>query len=54
MHLMGHWIHDQMSQTYFPNQNWGDGDSYTTAGDTMANPSWGSVIKLTYTISPSC
>ncbi|MGA3009029.1 MAG: carboxypeptidase regulatory-like domain-containing protein, partial [Terracidiphilus sp.] len=43
MHLMGHWIHDQMSQTYFPNQNWGDGDSYTTAGDTMANPSWGSV-----------
>jgi hypothetical protein len=53
MHLMGHWIHDQMSQTYFPNQNWGDGDSYTTAGDTMANPSWGSVIKLTYTISPN-
>jgi hypothetical protein len=53
MHLMGHWIHDQMSQTYFPNQNWGDGDSYTTAGDVMANPSWGTVIKLTYTISPN-
>jgi hypothetical protein len=53
LHLMGHWIHDQMSQTYFPNQNWGDGDSYTTAGDIMANPSWGSVIKLTQTISSS-
>jgi len=53
MHLMGHWIHDRMSQTYFPNQNWGDGDSYTTAGDVFGNPSWGTVIKLTQTISPS-
>ncbi len=53
LHLMGHWIHDRMSQTYFPNQNWGDGDSYTTAGDVFGNPSWGSVIKLTQTISPS-
>jgi hypothetical protein len=53
MHLMGHWIHDRMSQTYFPNQNWGDGDSYTTAGDVFGNPSWGTVIKLTQTISPT-
>ncbi len=53
VHLMGHWIHDRMSQTFFPNQNWGDGDSYTTAGDVFGNPSWGTVIKLTYTISPT-
>ncbi len=53
LRLMGDWIHDQMSQTYFPNQNWGDGDSYATTGDVFANPSWGSVIKLTQTISPT-
>jgi hypothetical protein len=51
MHLMGHWIHDQMSQTFIPTQ-W-SGDSYDTVGDVFANPSWASVIKLTQTLSPS-
>ena len=50
-HLMGSWIHDNMSQTYFPTQ-W-SGDSYSTVGDVFSNPSWGSVIKLTQTLSPS-
>ncbi len=51
MHLMGHWIHDQMSQTIIPTQ-W-SGDSYDTVGDVFANPSWSGVIKLTQTLSPS-
>jgi hypothetical protein len=50
-HLMGHWIHDQMSQTIFPTM-W-SGDSYDTIGDVFANPSWASVIKLSQTLSPS-
>jgi hypothetical protein len=49
--LMGHWIHDTMSQTYFPPQ-WGGGN-YVTVGDVFSNPSWGAVIKLTQTLSPS-
>lgn len=51
MHLMGHWIHDQMSQTNIPTQ-W-SGDSYDTVGDVFANPSWSGVIKLTQTLSPT-
>lgn len=51
LHLMGHWIHDQMSQTYFPDM-WSN-DSYPTAGNIFENPTWGSVIKLTHTISPT-
>lgn len=51
MHLLGHWIHDQMSQTYYPAM-WSN-DSYPTAGDIFENPTWGTVIKLTYTISPN-
>ncbi len=50
-HLMGHWIHDQMSQTNYPSM-W-DGDSYYTVGTVFANPSWASVIKLTQTLSPT-
>ena len=49
--LMGHWIHDQMSQTIFPSM-W-SGDNYVTVGNVFANPSWGTVIKLTQTLSPS-
>jgi len=49
--LMGHWIHDSMEQTYYPPQ-W-SGVSYVTVGNTFANPSWGTVIKLTQTISPT-
>jgi hypothetical protein len=49
--LMGHWIHDQMTQTIFPSM-W-SGDSYVTIGNVFANPSWGTVVKLTQTLSPT-
>jgi len=49
--LMGHWIHDQMSQTIFPSM-WSS-DSYTTVGNVFANPSWGTAIKLTQALSPT-
>lgn len=51
LHLMGHFIHDQMSQTYYPDM-WSN-DSYPTTGNVFGNPSWGSVIKLTQTLSPT-
>ncbi|WP_158794581.1 TonB-dependent receptor [Granulicella sp. L60] len=51
LHLMGHWIHDQMSQTIFPTQ-W-SGDSYPTVGNVFANPSWAAVINLSQVISPT-
>ena len=51
MHLMGHFIHDEMSQTYYPDM-WSS-DSYPTTGNVFGNPTWGSVIKLTQTISPN-
>jgi hypothetical protein len=50
-HLMGHWIHDQMSQTIYPSE-W-SGSSYYTVGTVFANPSWASVIKLSQDLSPS-
>ncbi len=50
-HLMGHWIHDSMDQTIFPSM-W-DGDNYVTVGDVFNNPTWGTVIKLTQTLSPT-
>ena len=50
-HLMGHWIHDQMSQTIFPDM-WSN-NSYVTTGDVFKNPTWGSVIKLTQSLSPT-
>ncbi|HEY1499662.1 MAG TPA: carboxypeptidase regulatory-like domain-containing protein, partial [Acidobacteriaceae bacterium] len=50
-HLLGSWIHDQMSQTEIPTQ-W-SGDSYATVGDVFKNPSWAAVIKLTQTLSPT-
>jgi hypothetical protein len=51
LHLMGDFIHDQMSQTIYPDM-WSN-DSYDTTGNVFGNPSWGSVIKLTQTISPT-
>ena len=51
LHLMGHFIHDEMSQTYYPDM-WSN-DTYPTTGDVFGNPTWGSVIKLTQTISPT-
>jgi hypothetical protein len=51
MHLMGHWMHDQMTQTIIPTM-W-SGDSYDTVGDVFQNPSWSSVIQLSHTITPN-
>jgi hypothetical protein len=51
LQLMGHYLHDQVSQTYFP-PLWGD-STYPTVGTAMLNPSWSSTIKLTQTLSPS-
>ena len=49
--LMGHWIHDQMEQTIYPDM-WSN-NSYVTTGDVFKNPTWGTVIKLTQTLSPT-
>jgi hypothetical protein len=49
--LMGHYLHDAVTQTYFP-PLWGD-STYPTVGTAMLNPSWSSVVKLTQTYSPS-
>lgn len=49
--LMGHYLHDAVSQTYFP-PLWGN-STYPTVGTAMLNPSWSSTIKLTQTYSAS-
>jgi hypothetical protein len=49
--LMGHYLHDAVTQTYYP-PLWGD-STYPTVGTAMLNPSWSSTIKLTQTYSPS-
>jgi hypothetical protein len=51
LQLMGHYLHDQVSQTYFP-PLWGD-STYPTVGTAMLNPSWSSTIKLTQTLTPN-
>jgi hypothetical protein len=51
LQLMGHYLHDSVSQTYYP-PLWGD-STYPTVGTAMLNPSWSSTIKLTQTLSPS-
>lgn len=51
LQLMGHYLHDQTTQTYYP-PLWGD-SSYPTVGTAMLNPSWSSTIRLTQTISPN-
>ena len=51
LQLMGHYLHDQTTQTYFP-PLWGD-SSYPTVGTAMLNPSWSATIKLTQTLSPT-
>jgi hypothetical protein len=50
--LMGHYLHDDVSQTYY-GPLWGNSSYYPTVGNTMTNPSYSSVIKLTQTYSPS-
>ncbi|AXC13343.1 Oar protein [Acidisarcina polymorpha] len=49
--LMGHYLHDQTSQAYYP-PLWSDG-SYPTVGSTLLNPSWAATVKLTQTLSPN-
>jgi len=51
-HLLGSWIHDQMSQTLYPPM-WGPGNQYFTVGNVFQNPSWAAVIKLSQTLSPT-
>jgi len=51
LQLMGHYLHDQVTQSYFP-PLWGD-SSYPTVGTAMLNPSWSSTVKLTQTLSPT-
>jgi hypothetical protein len=51
LQLMGHYLHDQTSQAYYP-PLWSDG-SYPTVGSTLLNPSWSATIKLTQTLSPT-
>lgn len=54
LQLMGHYLHDNMSQTYYPPLWAGStSSSYPTVGSSMYNPSYSSVIKLTQTLSPS-
>jgi hypothetical protein len=49
--LMGHYLHDAMSKTFFP-PLWGD-STYPTVGTAMTNPSYTAVIKLTQTYTPN-
>lgn len=49
LQLMGHYLHDQTSQAYYP-PLWSNG-SYPTVGSTLLNPSWSATVKLTQTIS---
>lgn len=51
LQLMGHYLHDQVSQIYYP-PLWGN-STYPTVGTAMLNPSWSSTIKLTQVLSPS-
>jgi hypothetical protein len=51
LQLMGHYIHDAVTQTTYPPQ-WGD-SSYPTSGSKMLNPAWGAVFKLTQAYSPT-
>ncbi len=51
LQLMGHYVHDAVTQTTYPPQ-WGD-SSYPTTGSMMLNPAWMAVFKLTQTYSPT-
>jgi hypothetical protein len=50
--LMGHYLHDAMTKTFFP-PLWGPGGDYPTVGTAMTNPSYTAVIKLTQTYTPN-
>lgn len=49
--IMGHYIHDNTDQQVATSL-WSS-DTYPTLGTNFKNPSWGGVVRLTYTISPT-
>ena len=49
--VFGHWISEQISQTYGTTQ-W-SGDNVPTVSNTFGNPSYSAVIHTTYVISPT-
>ncbi len=52
-HLLGHYMHDAVSQAYAqPMLGW-SGASYNTITSTLANPSWSATVKLAGTITPN-
>ena len=51
--LLGHYLHDAVSQAYAaPMLGW-SGNSYPTITSVLNNPSYGAVIKLTATLKPN-
>ena len=50
--LMGHYLHDAMTKTFFP-PLWGPAGDYPTVGTAMANPSYTAAIRLTQTYTPN-
>jgi Carboxypeptidase regulatory-like domain/TonB dependent receptor len=49
--VFGHWVSEQVSQTYGTTQ-W-SGDNVPTVSDIFGNPSYSAVIHTTYVISPT-
>jgi len=49
--IFGHWISEQISQTYGTTQ-W-SGDNVPTIANTFGNPSYSAVVHATYVISPT-
>ena len=49
--VFGHWVSEQISQTYGTTQ-W-SGDSSPAIADTFGNPSYSAVVHTTYVISPT-
>jgi hypothetical protein len=52
LQLMGHYLHDDVNQTYYP-PLWGIANNFPTVGTAMLNPSWSATVKLTQTLSPT-
>ncbi len=51
--LLGHYLHDAVSQAYAaPMLGW-SGNSYPTITSVLNNPSYGAVVKLTATLQPN-
>ncbi len=49
--IFGHWVSEQISQTYGTTQ-W-SGDNLPTVANTFGNPSYSAVVHATYVISPT-